>query len=191
MRPSGVSTRAEPATVALTPDEPLVVRRDELAVVHGERSVGRVVEQRVVDRARLLGIDLVHAGDEPDAVFAGDLAEPALGIARHLERLAAQSSERLLRARIGPACERLRPARRRVRGHERLREDHELRAFARRLGGVRRELVDRPVAVQDHGLDLHARDANRFAHRYSRTTRSPTAISPSVRMSAFRPARWT
>ena len=42
--------RAQPAAVALAPDEPLVVRRHELAVVERQLAVGRVVEQRVVER---------------------------------------------------------------------------------------------------------------------------------------------
>ena len=55
------------AAVALTPDEALVVRRHKLAVVEREQAIGRVDEERVVDRPRSLRLDLVDAGDEPDA----------------------------------------------------------------------------------------------------------------------------
>ena len=71
--------RVQPAAVALPPDQPLVVRGHELAVVERERAVGRVVEERVVDRARPLRLHLVHAGDEPDAELSRARGEPLLG----------------------------------------------------------------------------------------------------------------
>ncbi len=44
--------RAQAAAVSLAPDEPLVVRRHELAMLERELAVGAVVEKRVVERAR-------------------------------------------------------------------------------------------------------------------------------------------
>src|SRR5262249_61414864 len=76
------------------------------------------------------------------------------------------------------------------RGHERLGEQSKLRAVARHLGSDVRELAQRRVAVEDDGLDLRARDAGPTIHHQAvATTSSPTAISPSVRMSALRPPR--
>ena len=71
--------RVEAAAVALAPDEPLVVRRHELAVVEGELAGRRVVEERVVDRPGPLGLDLVDAGDDPDAELLRRRADPPLG----------------------------------------------------------------------------------------------------------------
>ena len=68
--------RAQPTPVALAPDEPLVVRRHELAVVERELALRRVVEERVVERARPLRVRLVDPDDEPDAVLARDRGEP-------------------------------------------------------------------------------------------------------------------
>ena len=156
--------RAQPAPVALAPDQALVVRRHELPVVERELARGRVVEERVVDRARTGGVDLVDPGDEPDAVLAGDRAQ-SVGIgARHLERLSVQERERRLRARIRPAGERLRPRRGRIGGNERLREDDEPRARCGGLGRAFREPVERRSSIEDRGLDLAARDGQRLAH---------------------------
>ena len=148
--------RPQAAPVALAPDEPLVVRRHELAVVERELARRRPVEQRVVERSRPLRVGLVDADDEPDAVLARDRGEPVGVGARHLERLAVQERERLLRPRLGPAGERLRPRRGRVGGDEGLREDDELRAGGGRLRRPLGDPVDRAGAVEDRGLDLDA-----------------------------------
>ena len=123
--------RAQAVAVALAPDEALVVRRHELAVLARERAVGGVVEQRVVERRGPRGVDLGDAGDDPDAVLPRGGADPRLGLARDGDRLAGEQRERLGCARLGPARERLRPDRGRVRGDERLREDEQLRAARR------------------------------------------------------------
>ena len=71
--------RLEAAAVALAPDEPLVIGGHELAVMEGELAGRRVVEERVVDRPRPLGLDLVHARDDPDAELLRSLADAPLG----------------------------------------------------------------------------------------------------------------
>ena len=71
--------RLEAAAVALAPDEPLVVGGHELAVVERELAGRRVVEERVVDRPRPLGLDLVDAGDDPDAELLRRGGDAALG----------------------------------------------------------------------------------------------------------------
>ena len=156
--------RLQAAAVALAPDQALVVRRHELAVVKRERAVGGVVEQRVVQRAGPLGIDLVDAGDEPHAVLACDCAEPVGVGPRHGERLAREQRERRLRTRVAPAGEVPRPDRGRVRGHVRLREDDQIGAAPRGLRGQPLELVERSCAVEDDRLRLHARDGDPVAH---------------------------
>ena len=156
--------RAQAAAVALAPDEAFVVRRDELPVLQCEPAVGRVVQQRVVERPGALGVDLVHARDEPDPVLRGDLAEPVRRRPRHGDGLAREQPERGLRARIRPAGQRARPRRRRVRGDERLREDGELRACRGDLPGQLVQPVERALAVEDHRLRLHARDLHRSVH---------------------------
>ena len=93
-------------------------------------------------------LDLVHAGDEPDAELLRGGADPALGGRADGDRVLRELRERLLRAVVLPAGERLRPARRRVDGHEGLREDDELGAVARRL---RRELSSRSSVARDRG----------------------------------------
>ena len=79
MRPISVGSAREAAAVALPPDQALVVGGHELPVLQREPPVGRVVQQRVVERAGTLGVDLVHSGDEPDPVFRRDLAEAVRG----------------------------------------------------------------------------------------------------------------
>ena len=173
--------RAQPAAVALAPDEPLVVRRHELAVVQRERAVGRVVEQRVVERAGPLGVDLVDAGDEPDAVLARDRAEPVARRARAPRPTRARAARRPPSRRVRPAGERLGPDRRRVRGDERLREDDELRARAGGLGGQRRELVERRLAVEHDRLGLDAGDVHGFPHVQVLSHFPPLRPMPRVR----------
>ena len=70
---------AQAVAVALAPDQALVVGRHELAVLQGERAVGGVVEQRVVDRRRPRRVDLVDARDDPDAVPLGRRGDPVGG----------------------------------------------------------------------------------------------------------------
>ena len=53
--------RPQAPPVALPPDQPLVVRGHELAVVEREAALGVVVEQRVVERPRALRVDLGDA----------------------------------------------------------------------------------------------------------------------------------
>ena len=127
--------RAQAAAVSLAPDEPLVVRRDELAVVQRKPAVRPVVQKRVVERSRPLRVALVHAGDEPNLVLACNRAEAIRVRARHLDRLAGELRERALRARVGPPREELRPRGARIRRHERLGEDDELGTAGLRLGG--------------------------------------------------------
>jgi hypothetical protein len=59
-------------------------------MVLGEGAVGCVVEERVVERAGSRRIELVDPGDEPDAVFAGDLAESVAVGARYRYGLACE-----------------------------------------------------------------------------------------------------
>src|SRR4029453_457978 len=103
--------------------------------------------------------------DEPDVVLTRDLPETVGVGTRHLERLARELRVRALGARVGPACEELRPGGARIGGHEGLREDDELRALALRLRGQRSDLVDRPGAVEDRRLGLDAGGAARLFHR--------------------------
>jgi len=121
-----------------------------------ERAVGRVVEQRVVDRSGALGLDLVHAGDEPDTELARACGEALLGRRADGDEVLRDARERLLRAVVLPAGERLRPPRGRVDRHERLGKDDELRTLARSLGREPLELVERALAIEDDRLRLHA-----------------------------------
>ena len=96
--------------------------------------------------------------------------------------------ERLLRAVVLPAGEGLRPARRRIDRHERLREDDELGAVAGGLRGERLEPVERRLAVEDDGLGLHAGDGDGAVHG-SRLARVTTLVlklvlTPSVMVGA-------
>ena len=133
-------------------------------MVERERAVGRVVEERVVDRPRPLGLDLVHAGDEPDPELARARAEALLGRRADRDRVLRDARERLLRAGVLPAGERLRPPRRRIDRHERLGEDDELGSVARGLGGETLELVERPLAIEDDRLRLDAGDRDGAIH---------------------------
>src|SRR5262245_30962751 len=90
--------RAQALAVARAPDESLVVRRDELAVLERERAVGSVVEERVVERPGPLGVALGDACDEPGLVLVRDLPEPVRRLSGDLERLAREHRERLLGA---------------------------------------------------------------------------------------------
>jgi hypothetical protein len=141
-----------------------VVRRDELAVVERERALRVVVEERVVERPRPLRVDLGHAGHEPDAVLARDLAEAVGRRAGHLDRLLGETGEGRLRARVGPAREEPGPRRGRIGGDERLREDDELRARSGRLAGDLVQAREARLPVEDDGLDLSARDGDGTTH---------------------------
>ena len=101
--------RAKALAVALTPHQPFVVGGNELPVVQREPAVRRVVQQGVVDRAGALRVDLVHTGDEPDAVLPGDGPEPLTVWPWDRDRLASEQCIRLLGARLVPARERIRP----------------------------------------------------------------------------------
>jgi hypothetical protein len=148
----------------LAPDEPLVVRRHELAVLQSQGAVRRVVEQCVVERSRPLRVALGDAGHEPDLVLARDLGEPVGGLARNLERFPSEQGEGLLRARLLPPGQRARPDRRRIGRDERLRKDEQLGVVARGLGGQAAELLDRRVAVEDDWLGLEAGNGDRGPH---------------------------
>ena len=156
--------RLEPAAVAGAPDEALVVRRHELAVLQRQVAVGPVEEERVVEGARVRRVALGHAGHEPDLVLAGELAEPALGGAGYLDRLAGQQREGLLGALLGPAGKRLRPDRGRIGRDHGLREDDQARALGGGFGGRLAELLDRGVPVEDHRLDLGTGDGQALMH---------------------------
>ena len=108
-------------------------------------------------------------------MLAGDLAEPALRLARDLDRLAGEQRVGLLRALLGPARERPRPDRRRVGRDERLGEDDESRAVPGRLGRERRELVQGPLPVEDHRLGLDAGGGHGLAHAWIVAVSAPDA----------------
>ena len=129
--------RAQALAVALSPDEALVVRRHELAVLQRERAVGSVVEERVVERRGARGVDLGDAGDDPDAVRSRGRADPRLGLARARRptRGRAARTPRSRPARPSPRAPWPRP--RRGRRDERLGEDEQLRAVPGGLGGER------------------------------------------------------
>src|SRR5205814_6189023 len=74
--------RLEPGAVALAPDQPLVVRWHELAMVQRELAFRPVEQERVVDRP---AVELVRADGEPETVLASDLAEPIGVRPGHLE----------------------------------------------------------------------------------------------------------
>src|SRR5207302_6489225 len=101
-------------------------------------AVRPVEQKRVVDRP---AVELVRADREPEAVRAGDLADPVGFRARNLERRAGELGPR--RLRVLPAGEEAHPAVGRVDGNERLREEDELRAFPGRLSGDLGDPVDR------------------------------------------------
>ncbi len=156
--------RPQAAAVSLAPDEALVVRRHQLAMLEGELAVRAVVEERVVERPGAVTLDLVHADDEPDAVRAGDLGQALAPGAGNLDRLAGQHGERRLASFVSPAGEELRPRRRRIRGHEHFREDDELGAGAGGLADQSLELVERRGLIEHDGLDLDARNVDRLTH---------------------------
>src|SRR5205814_4251957 len=122
----------------------------------------RGVEEAVVEGA---AVELVDAGDEPDAVLARDLAQPIGRRAGDLDGVGADPREDLLCPRVGPAGERTRPDRGRIHGHEGLREDDELRAGPGGLARKRGELVERRLAVEYDRLGLDAGDLDGLAHR--------------------------
>ena len=149
---------AQAAPVALAPDR--AARGSSARACGGaaracRRARGRAASCRSCPAARL---DLVHAGDEPDAELLRGRAEPPLGGRADGDRVLREPRERLLRAVVLPAGERLRPARGRVDRHERLREDDELRAVAGRLGGERSSRRASP-----RGRGSRARPARRRA----------------------------
>ena len=113
------------------------------------------------------GVALGDAGHEPDLVLARELAEAPLRRTGYLDRLSGQQRERLLRALLGPAGERLRPDRGRVGRDHGLGEDDQARALGGGLGGRLAELLDRRVAVEDHRLDLGAGDGQALVHAAS------------------------
>src|SRR4029077_20479799 len=83
----------------------------------------------------------------------------------------------LLRARRLPARERLCPERRRIDRHERLGKHDELGALPRRLGRHLLEFVERRLAVEHDGLDLHACDFDRTLHAQSLLRRTVAAAA--------------
>ena len=95
--------RPQAPPVALAPHEPLVVRGHELAVVERQAALGVVVEERVVERAGALRVDLGDAGDEPDAVLARDFPEPVGGGAGNLDGFLGEPGERGFGARDRPS----------------------------------------------------------------------------------------
>ena len=156
--------RSEPAAVTRSPDQALVVRRHQLAVVEREPAVRTVEEQRVVERPGPLWLDLGHAGHEPDPVLGGDAPEAVGGRTRNLDGLPGKEGERGLRAGIVPSGQRLRPDRGRISRNERLREGNEPGAGPGSLGSQLRQPVERRLAIQDHRLRLDAGDCHRAAH---------------------------
>src|SRR5207248_179594 len=165
--------RTETATVALAPDQALMVRGHELAVVEGELAGRRVVEERVVDRPRPLWLYLVDAGDDPDPELLRRRSDAPLGRGADCDRLLREAGERLLRTGRLPAGEGLRPERRRIDRNECLWEDDELRAFAGNLGGHLLELVERRLTVEHDRLDLDARDLDWALHAQEPTPAPP------------------
>jgi hypothetical protein len=130
-----------------------------------ELSLRGVVEERVVERARPLGVELVDADHQPDPVLARDRPEPVRVRARELERLAVQERERLLGARRTPAGQGFRPHRARVGRDERLREDDEVRSAGHRLRGPFGDAGEGARTIEDRRLDLDARRRDGLAHQ--------------------------
>ena len=124
-----------------------------------------VVEKRVVERSRPLGIELVDADHEPDFVLARDRAEAVRIRAGQLERLAVQERERFLCARLGPAGQGFRPHRARVGGHEGLREDDQTGSGGGCLRCAIGDSVERAGPVEDRRLDLDAGCCHGLAHQ--------------------------
>ena len=187
-RPSP-SGSLEAAAVAEAPDQPLVVRRHQLAVVERERAVRREDEQRVVDRA---AVELVHADREVDAVLARDRADP-LGRPRSEPRpTRARAAPRAPSRCLVPAGEAPRPAARRDR-RERTSPGRRRAARPARRRLRRRSASLSSVASRSKTTGSTCAQATRTGAsiQSTATTSSPTAISPSVTMSAFSPPRCT
>src|SRR5918994_1093748 len=156
--------RPQPAAVARAPDQALVVGRHEFPVLEDEAPVWPVVQERVVDRAGALGVDLRDARDEPHAVRLRSLTETVGSRAWHCHGLLRDAGEGRLRALVGPTGEVLRPGRGRIDRDEGLGEDDELGALAGGLGGQPLELLQRRVAVENDRLGLHASGFDRALH---------------------------
>src|SRR5439155_11376175 len=120
-----------------------------------------------------------------DAELTRGRADAQLGGRADRDRVLGDLCEHLLRARVPPFRERLRPPRRRVHGHERLGEDDELRAVAGSLAGELLEPVECRLAIEDHGLGLNAGDFHGVLHpakstlaAWARCTKRSTRSSP-------------
>ena len=158
------SRPVQPAPVALPPDEPLVIRRDELAVVERELAGGRVVEERVVDRAReLASTSFTPVTSQTPSSFA---AAPSRRSAR--EPTATEFSA--IRAKTSFAPSSSRPAKNFAQprtGRRRRRSPGRRRARRRclLLGHEPFELVECPLEIENDRLGLDAGDLHSSLHR--------------------------
>src|SRR6266540_1659925 len=185
--------RGEALAVAEPPHEPLVVRGHQLAVVQRELAVGRVDEQAVVESS---AVALVHSEREVNAVLARDRAEPVGVGAWDLDGLPREPREE--RLAVCAADELSHPAARWVNGNEGLRQQDEPRTLPGGLGGDSCDLVERRGSVEDHRLDLRARDLDRFVHSAGGydfvpdrdlTIRDDVGVQPAAMREAFDDAR--
>src|SRR5262249_6842269 len=120
-------------------------------------------EERVVDRAAgEVGVELVDADDEVDALLASSAAQGVGRGARHRDGVPLQACEGAFRARLVPLRGVVDPAR--GAGDPRLGKRHEPRAFAGSLLDQTYGLLDRRLAVEEDrgGLDGRRDEALRL-----------------------------
>ena len=165
-----------------------MVGRHELPVLERETPVGPVVQERVVEGAGALGIDLGDTRDEPHAVRLGGRAEAVGCRARHRNGLLRDAGEGRLRALVGPAGEVLRPGRGGIDRDEGFGEDDELGALTGSLGGQLLELLQRGVAVEDDRLGLDACGFDRAFHAADSRTAPPSGCESTCRRLRSRPS---
>src|SRR6266540_3948889 len=163
-----------------------------------EPLLGVVGRRRKVDLdARFVeGVALVHSEREVNAVLACDRAEPVGVGAWDLDGLPREPREE--RLAVCTADELSHPAARWVNGNEGLGQQDEPRTLPGGLGGDSCDLVERRGSVEDHRLDLRARDLDRFVHSAGGddfvpdrdlAVRNDVGVQPAAMREAFDDAR--
>ena len=146
-------------------------------------AVGAEEEEGAVERAAAVRVvPLDDADREVHAGSLGGLTEPAGHRPGHFDRACAVARPRAPPLRRPPSdrgSERETP---RVPAHERLGEEHQLRAALAGARGEAHDLLDGRVTVEEHGRRLHDRGADalgaRRAHRVSpRPLGIPSALT--------------
>ena len=143
--------------ISLPPDDALQGCRHQLAMLSEEASVTPVEEHAAVERP---GVLLDDADSEVDSVRSRDRAEPVACGTGCRDRTGPIPSEQLAAGRRPPADNRSEGETLRVRGDERLGEEHEISTLGSCLTRELSDLLDRPIDIEDHRCVLNDRDAH-------------------------------